>query len=59
MTGFDLPANYHSDPESLLRKPHTRVHSIGSTGSTVQEIINQFQGSSPSIEQVPMATAQR
>jgi hypothetical protein len=29
MTEFDLLANYHSDLESLLRKPRTRVPSPG------------------------------
>ena len=25
MTGFDLPQNFHSNPESLLRRAHSRV----------------------------------
>jgi hypothetical protein len=33
MTGFDLPANYHSDLESLIRKSHSRLSSPGSSGS--------------------------
>jgi hypothetical protein len=49
MTGFDLLTNYHSDLESLLRKPHTRVPSLGSARSIVREIIDQFRGSSPSV----------
>jgi hypothetical protein len=35
MTGFDLPANYYSDPESLIRKPRSRLSSPGSSGSHV------------------------
>jgi hypothetical protein len=35
MTGFDLLANYHSDPESLIRKSHSRLSSPGSSGSHV------------------------
>jgi hypothetical protein len=45
MTGFDLPANYHSDPESLIRKSQSRLSSPGSSGSHIQEIIDKFQGS--------------
>jgi hypothetical protein len=59
MTEFDLLANYHSDLESLLRKPRTRVPSPGFAESTFWEIIDQFQGSSPSVEPVPMAMARR
>jgi hypothetical protein len=32
MTGFDLPANYHSDPESLIRKSRSRLSSPGTSG---------------------------
>jgi hypothetical protein len=35
MTGFDLLANYHSDPESLIRKSRSRLSSLGSSGSHV------------------------
>jgi hypothetical protein len=45
MTGFDLPVNYHSDPESLIRKPRSRLSSLGSSRSHVREIVDQFQGS--------------
>jgi hypothetical protein len=45
MTGFDLPANYHSDPESLIKKSHSRLSSPGSSGSHVREIVDKFQGS--------------
>jgi hypothetical protein len=56
MTRFDLQANYHPDPESLLRKSHFRLSSTRSLGSRVQEIVDQFQGSTPQVEPVPMAT---
>ena len=36
MTGFDLPQNFHSDPESLLRR--TRAHLIGSLSAVVPVI---------------------
>jgi hypothetical protein len=42
MTGFDLPANYHLDPESLLRKSCSRLSSLGSSGSHIREIVDQF-----------------
>jgi hypothetical protein len=45
MTRFDLPANYHLDLESLMRKSHSRLSSPGSSGSHVREIIDKFQGS--------------
>jgi hypothetical protein len=45
MTGFDIPANYHSDPESLIRKSCSRLSSPGSFRSHVQKIVNKFQGS--------------
>jgi hypothetical protein len=35
MTGFDLPANYHLDLESLIRKSRSRLSSPGSFGSYV------------------------
>jgi hypothetical protein len=45
LTGFDLPANYHSDPKSLIRKSRSRLSSPGSSGSHVWEIVDKFQGS--------------
>jgi hypothetical protein len=42
MTGFDLPANYHSDPESLIRKSHSRLSPPGSSGFHVRDIVNKF-----------------
>jgi hypothetical protein len=55
MTGFDLLANYHPDPESLLRKSYSRLSSLGSSASRIREIIDQFQGSTMQVEPVPMA----
>jgi hypothetical protein len=55
MTGFDLPVNYHSDPESLLRKSCSWLSSPGSSGSHVQEIVDKFQGSPPPHEPTLMA----
>jgi hypothetical protein len=55
MTGFDLPANYHLDLESLLRKSCSRHSSLGSSGSRVREIADQFIGSTLRVEPVPMA----
>jgi hypothetical protein len=55
MTGFDLPANYHSDPESLIRKSRSRFSSPGSSGSHVRDIIDRFQGSPPPQEPAQMA----
>jgi hypothetical protein len=45
VTGFDLPANYHLDPESMIRKSRSRLSSPGSFGSHVREIVDKFQGS--------------
>jgi hypothetical protein len=45
MTGFDLLANYHSDPESLIRTSCSRLSSPGSSGFHVREIADKFQGS--------------
>jgi hypothetical protein len=42
MTGFDLTANYHLDPESLIRKSRSRLSSTGSSGSHVREIVDKF-----------------
>jgi hypothetical protein len=55
MTRFDLPANYHSDPESLIRKSRSRLSSPESCGSDVREIVNKFQGSPPPHEPTVMA----
>jgi hypothetical protein len=55
-TEFDLPANYHLDPESLLRKSCSRLSLLGSVGSCIREIIDQFQGSTLQVELVPMVT---
>jgi hypothetical protein len=54
-TGFDLPANYHSDPESLIRKSRSRISSSGSPGSHVRDIVDKFQGSPPPQEPTHMA----
>jgi hypothetical protein len=56
MTGFDLPANYHSDPESLIRKSRSRLSSPIYSGSHVREIVNKFQGSPLPHEPALMAT---
>jgi hypothetical protein len=42
LTRFDLLANYHSDPESLIRKSRSSLSSPGSSGSHVREIVNRF-----------------
>jgi hypothetical protein len=42
MTEFDLPANYHSDPKSLIRKSRSTLSSPGSSGSHVLEIVDKF-----------------
>jgi hypothetical protein len=55
MTGFDLPANYHSDLESLIRKSRSRFSSPGSSGSHVRDIVDKFQGTSPPQEHAQMA----
>jgi hypothetical protein len=56
MTGFDLPANYHLDLGSLIRKSGSRFSSPGSLGSHVQDIVNKFQGSPPPQEPAEMAS---
>jgi hypothetical protein len=56
MTEFDLPANYHSDSESLIRKSRSRLSSPRSFGSHVQEIVDKFQGSPPPHKPALMAT---
>jgi hypothetical protein len=45
MIRFDLLANYHLDPESLIRKSRSRLSSPGSSGSHVREIVDKLQGS--------------
>jgi hypothetical protein len=47
MTRFNLPANYHSDPESLIRKSRSRLSSPGSFGSHIREIVDKFRGATP------------
>jgi hypothetical protein len=42
MTEFELLANYHLDPESLIRKSQSRLSSLGSSGSHVLEIVDKF-----------------
>jgi hypothetical protein len=56
MTRFDLPTNYHSDPESMIRKFLSRLSSLGSFRSHVWEIIDKFQGSPLSHEPALMAS---
>jgi hypothetical protein len=58
MTGVNLPDNYHSDPESLIRKSHSRLSSPGSSISHVLEIVDKSHGSPPPHEPTLMA-AQR
>jgi hypothetical protein len=58
MTGFNLPANYHSDLESLERKSRSRLSSLGSFGSHVREIVDKFQGS-PLPHEPTLMTARR
>jgi hypothetical protein len=55
MTRFDLPANYHSDPESLIRKSRSRLSSPGSSGSHIREIVDKFHRSPPPHEPTLMA----
>jgi hypothetical protein len=47
MAGFNLPANYHLDPESLIRKSRSRFSSPRSLGSHIRDIVNKFQGLPP------------
>jgi hypothetical protein len=53
--GFDLPSNYHSDPEFLIRKSRSRFSSPGSSGSHVRGIVDKFQGSPRPQEPAQMA----
>jgi hypothetical protein len=55
MTRFDLLANYHLNPESLIRKSRSRLSSPVSSGSHVREIVDKFQGSPPPHEPTLMA----
>jgi hypothetical protein len=43
MTGYDLPANYHSDPESLIRKSRSRLSSPRSSGPTSERLSTNFR----------------
>jgi hypothetical protein len=56
MTGFDLPANYHS--KSLIRKSQSRLSSPGYFRSHVREIIDKFQGL-PAPHEPTLIAAQR
>jgi hypothetical protein len=56
MIGFDLPANYHSDLESLIRKSRSLLSSPGSSASHVRENVDKFQGSPLPHEPTLMAT---
>jgi hypothetical protein len=58
MTGFNLSTNYHSDPESLIRKSQSSLSSLGSSRSHVREIVVKFQGSPPPHE-LALMVAQR
>jgi hypothetical protein len=55
MTRFDLPANYHSDLESLIRMSRSSLSTPGPSGSHVRENVNKFQGSPPPNEPALMA----
>jgi hypothetical protein len=55
MTGFDLPANYHSDLESLISRSRLWLSSPGSSGSHIRKIVDKFQGSPPPHEPALMA----
>jgi hypothetical protein len=55
MTEFDISANYQSDPESLIRKSHSRLSSPRSSASHIREIIDKFQGSPSPHEPALMA----
>jgi hypothetical protein len=55
MTRFDLPANYHMDPEAPIRESRSRFSSPGPLGSHVWDIVGKFQGSPPPQEPTQMA----
>jgi hypothetical protein len=42
MIGFDILANYRSDPESLIRKSRSRLSSPGSSRFHIREIVDKF-----------------
>jgi hypothetical protein len=54
MTGFHLPANYHSDLESLIRKSPSRFSSQGCSGSHILDIVDKLQGTPPPQEHAQM-----
>jgi hypothetical protein len=56
MTRFNLPTNYYSDLESLIRKSRSRLSLLGSSESHVREIVDRFLGSPPPHEPTLMAT---
>jgi hypothetical protein len=56
MIGFDLSANYHSNPESLIRKSKSRFSSPGPSRSHILEIVDKFQGTPPPHEPTLMAS---
>jgi hypothetical protein len=47
MTRFNLPVNYHSDPESLIRNSRSGLSSPGSSRTHVQEIVENFRDHHP------------
>ena len=65
MTGFDLPQNFHSDPESLLRRTRARLVSPHRSLSATEPVIASSSASqamaqktlrdysAPSTNQVP------
>jgi hypothetical protein len=55
MTRFDLPAKYHLDLESLIRKSRSRFSSPRSSGSHVRDIVDKIQGSPLPQEPTQMA----
>jgi hypothetical protein len=55
MTGFDLLANYHSDPESLIRKSRSRFFHQDLLNRTSRDIVDKFQGSPLPQEPAQMA----
>jgi hypothetical protein len=55
MTGFDLPTNYHSDLESLIRKSQSKFSSPRFSGLHVRDIVDKFLGSPSPQEPAQMA----
>jgi hypothetical protein len=43
MTGFNLLANYHSNPESLIRKYRSRLSSLGSSRYHIWRLSTNFR----------------